>query len=349
MAKCTKVFFLSLMFLSMILLFGSGCRRPDTRKNSGLKNWYTEQRQLYYGIPVQVSFSPKNETLAATVWNYLEKIDDTFNDYKESSEIGLLNNNPKEGGVDVSPQLAHALNFSLELSKTTDGAFDITIGPIRDLWKKAAKDNREPTPKEISIALESCGFEKVSLVGTHLTVINPDLRFDLGGIIKGIAIDHAISLLKENNIQAAMVQIGGETAVFGISMRGKPHVIGIQHPEDLTQLWAAVRDQGHGLSISTSGNYRNPIVIDGKEFYHIIDPRTGIPVDTHVLSVSIVFPKTGKNWLADGLATACAVVESEKSIGMVENHGGEALILIKEDGKVREVKTTGWDSLTRKH
>ena len=337
-----------LLFLVITLLAIPACTRNTESQKPGSNLWYAQNRQLYYGIPVHLSFYPKNQALADEVWRYLEGIDDTFNDYNEASEISSLNRNREKRVLDISPQLANAFSLAHEVYQMTNGAFDITIGPIRDQWKTAAEANRRPTMKEISAALEFCGLNKTSIKERSLTLSSPGLRFDFGGIIKGIAVDQAIAILKKNGVRSAMVQIGGETAVFGNSPRGKPYVIGIQNPVDLSQIWATVYDLGHGLSISTSGNYRNPIEIGGKEFYHIIDPRTGMPVDIHLLSVSVVFPTTGKNWLADGLATACAVIGTKKSIKMFDNHGAEALLLVKEDGIIREIKTTGWNTLTQK-
>lgn len=336
----------TLIFLIAVLA-QAGCSKLPKEETASSGDWYNEQKSLYYGIPVRVSFRPENQTLAKRAWNYLEGINDIFNDYKDDSEISLINNDPKKGTFDLSPQLANAFRTALEGYRITGGAFDITIGPLRDLWKKAEKENRKPTPKENASKKRSCGLDKVSLSGNHLTVTLPDLKFDFGGIIKGIAVDHVIAMLKENGAQAAMVQVGGETAVFGHSIREKPHVIGIQDPGELTQIWTAVTDQGQGLSISTSGNYHNPITIEGKEFYHIIDPRTGNPVSTQIISVSIVFSGLGKNWLADALATACAVIGPEKGISMIEDLGGEGLILTRLDKKIYEAKSTGWDTLVR--
>ena len=337
------------LFSFVTLLALPACTRNNEPQNARSTHWYTQSRQLYYGIPVRVSFYPKNDALAAKVWRYLERIDDTFNDYKESSEISSINSNREKSVVDISPQLAHAFSLAHEVYQITNGAFDITIGPVRDLWKTAAGTGRRPTTKEISSRLESCGLDHTSITKKTLTVSSPRLKFDFGGIIKGIAVDQAIAILKKDGVQAAMIQIGGETAVFGNSPRGKSYAIGIQNPVDLTQLWTTVHDLGQGLSISTSGNYRNPITIGGKEFYHIIDPRNGIPVDSHVLSVSVVFPITGKNWLADGLATACTVISPEKSITMVDKLGAEALLIVKENGIIREIKTSGWHTLIQQN
>jgi thiamine biosynthesis lipoprotein len=171
------------------------------------------------------------------------------------------------------------------------------------------------------------------------------IKMDFGGIIKGIAVDHAINILREAKAKSAFVQIGGETGCYGISPQNRSYRMGIQHPQKLDQIWCAVHDIGHGLSLSTSGNYYNPIIIQGKEFYHIYDPKTGYPISTNILSVSVVFPEPGKNWLADGLSTAGVVLGAEQAIRIIEEQDGEALILMKDGNDIREIKSSGWGRL----
>jgi thiamine biosynthesis lipoprotein len=107
-------------------------------------------------------------------------------------------------------------------------------------------------------------------------------------------------------------------------------------------MWCVIHDPGKGLSASTSGNYEQPIMIAGKEFYHIMDPRTGYPAKTDILSVSIAFPETGKNWLADSLSTTGVILGPEKTFAIIRPLGGEALFLIRENGQIKEVKSSGW-------
>jgi thiamine biosynthesis lipoprotein len=136
--------------------------------------------------------------------------------------------------------------------------------------------------------------------------------------------------------------VGGETAAFGLSPRNKPFRIAIQHPEDREGLWSVIQDPGTGLSASTSGNYENPIMINGQTFYHIMDPRTGYPAKTQIVSVSIAFPQTGKNWLADTLSTTGVVLGPEKTFEIIKPLGGEALFLVKQGNEIREVASDGW-------
>lgn len=320
--------------------------------------WYSETRELYFGIPVSVRFTPRDDELAARVWRKLERVDDVFNIYRPDSEVSRVNGAREPKALEVSLDLARALELSRRVHEETGGAFDVTVGGLVALWKEAAKTGRMPSADGIAEARALAGMIKhykisdSSLIVDPLFFVTPGATFDFGGIVKGMAVDDAIAALKEAGCTAALVQVGGETGAYGMSPRGRPHVIGVQNPLNplnplqATDIWTAVGDPGTGISVATSGNYQQPIVIGGKVFYHIIDPRTGRPVDTHTLSVTVAFPETGKNGLADGLSTAGAVLGAEQAIPIIEKLGGEALFLVRTDGgEVREVKSGGWDAL----
>ena len=324
--------------------------------------WSSEQHELYFGIPVQVRFQPANADLARKVWTYLEHVDDVFNDYREDSEVGQLNATlTKKRTAKVSKEMAHVLRFAAKAHKKTDGGFDVTIGPLRDLWQRAARKEVFPDDTTIERTRARCGFDKVSLDGRTITTSVPGVRFDFGGCIKGWAVDRVVAILREGGAQAALVQVGGETAAFGISPRGRTHVLGIQHPVKMDRIYATVADPGSGLSAATSGNYRAPLVVGDRLLYHIFDPRTGQPADSKILSVSIVFRKTGRNAWADALSTAGAVLPSDKLMALAQREGAEALVLVRQgrspDAKpgvpihqeipvtIREHATPGWSKL----
>jgi thiamine biosynthesis lipoprotein len=330
-------------FILLLVLLLTGLQACDEKPN-----WHRTEKRLYHGIPVRVSFFPQNEGLASAVWSYLRSIDDVFNIYRADSELGRINRTKERNHISVSTELAQAIRLSKKIREQTAGAFDPTVGNLVQLWRKAARRGKPPQPQELDQALSSCGLEKVSLEENQLTIGNPDLQLDLGGMVKGMAVDEAVRMLKDGGARAALVQVGGETAAFGLSEKGRPHVIGVQHPRQLERIWTTVSnpDPLEGISISTSGNYRNPVVIDGKEFYHIVDPRTGQPVSVRVLSVSVVFPECGKNWLADALSTAFAVMGPDQAMPIAANLGGQTLFLLEVDGKIVERKSPGWDKLS---
>jgi thiamine biosynthesis lipoprotein len=318
----------------LLILVTAGCR------DSG--RWYQEVRDLYYGIPVQVRYYPENERLSKQVWTYLESIDDVFNDYKAGSEISAINRRNDAGDVTLSPMLAEAFGKSQQAWQFSEGVFDITCAPIRNLWKQAAKQGTLPSDAEVAAVRERCGLNRVELDGNRLTISKAGLQFDFGGIVKGMIADRVIEMLKEGGAQSALVQIGGETAAFGLSQKKRPFRIAIQHPEVRDGVWSVIQDPGAGLSASTSGNYENPILINGQEFYHIMDPRTGYPAKTQIVSVSIAFPQTGKNWLADALSTTGVLLGPEKTFAIVKGLGGEAMFLVKQNGEIREIDSAGW-------
>ncbi|MDD3276233.1 MAG: FAD:protein FMN transferase [Kiritimatiellales bacterium] len=318
----------------LLILILAGCK-PSGR-------WYNETRDLYYGIPIRVSYYPENSGLSRQVWTYLESIGGVFNDYKEGSEIATINRLNATGDVTLSPMLSEAFGKARQAWQLSEGVFDITCAPIRNLWKTAAKTGDVPSAEAVSAVRERCGLNLTEQDGNQLTLLKDGVQFDFGGIIKGMIADHVIAMLKEAGTQSALIQIGGETAAFGLSPKGRTFRIGVQHPTDRNGIWCVIQDTGNGLSTSTSGNYETPIVIDGQEFYHIMDPRTGYPAKTQIVSVSIAFPETGKNWLTDTLSTTGVLLGPEKTFEIVQSLGGEAMFLIRENGTIREVKSPGW-------
>ncbi|HKL21717.1 MAG TPA: FAD:protein FMN transferase, partial [Tichowtungia sp.] len=175
-----RYFFTVLLMFKIVGLCAAG---PSSQDASG---WYQEGRDLYYGIPVQFRFFPENAQLADEVWAYLESINDGFNDYRAGSEIYTINRLNAAGDVSLSPMLAEAFRKARQAWTLSEGAFDITCAPIRDLWKQAAKTGVMPSDEEVAAARKRCGMNLVAQNGTRLTRLQAGVRFDFGGIIKGI-------------------------------------------------------------------------------------------------------------------------------------------------------------------
>ena len=288
-------------------------------------------------------FTPANPELAQTVWELLESVDGIFNDYREDSEIGTINKGLKKKYT-LSPLLLEAFQTSYQLNAVTNGNFDITVRPIRHLWKMAAKSGVYPDKDSITKACSLVGPQHFWLNKNTLSIHRAGVSFDFGGMVKGLIVDHALERLQKSGAQAALVQVGGETGCFGMNPHGRLHRLGIPNPLDLTKFQTVIADKGTGLSACTSGNYRLPIVINGKSYYHIFNPKNAQPSNVHTLSVSVLFAQTGKNALADGLSTAGVVMGPQKFIPLVQALGAEALVLTKEsDGSIKEHKSEHWD------
>jgi thiamine biosynthesis lipoprotein len=311
---------------------------------AGDDDWYRGSRELYHGIPVAVRFAPADEALAARVWASLESVDAVYNDYRDSSEIGRIN----AGGVAehrLSPDLSEAFALAARMRAATGGACEITVGPLRRLWRAAEKTATWPDDAALAAARLVVGPEAYACEGEQLRVLRPGVKFDFGGVCKGMAVDRAVALIKAAGRRAWLVQVGGETGCFGSNPSGRPHRLGIPHPDapdDAERMWCRLQDPGQGMCGSTSGNYRNPIVISGKVCYHIYDPRTALPTDTHVLSVSVAFPGCGRNGEADAL-TKAGIVLGPPGLALIERAGAQALILLRAaDGSVSAQATAGW-------
>ncbi len=311
---------------------------------SWAEEWYADARELYFGIPVSVRFAPADTVLADRVWAALVAIDDDFNDYRDSSAIGAINAGGP-GTYVLNPSLTEAFDLADRMRSVTGGACEITVGPLRRLWRGAEKARRWPTSASIAAARAAVGPGVYARSGDRLTVLRAGVGFDFGGVCKGIAVDRAVAILRAAGRTAGLVQVGGETAAWGMGTAGRTHRIGIPHPDDPDdpdRLVARVQDPGTGLSGSTSGNYRNPITVEGRPLYHIFDPRSGLPADTGILSFSVVFPGTGRNGEADCL-TKTGILLGEEGLRLVAAAGGEALLLRRrQDGGIDSASTPGW-------
>jgi thiamine biosynthesis lipoprotein len=306
------------------------------------QKWYDETRELYYRIPVRVSYFPEDPEVTRSVWAALKHYDDVFNDFKEGTEVWKINRLNAAGSVSLSPLMTEAMSKSRAAHRISGGVFDVTSAPLRKLWRTAGKIGRKPSETEVNTVKKMCGMDLVKLENRTLQVTKAGIRFDFGGIVKGMAADLALSLLKKAGATSALVQVGGESVVYGLSPKKRGYRLGLRHPKAPGNNWCVVQDPGSGFSVSTSGNYEQPIMINGQAYYHIFDPRTGLPAKTTVLSVSVIFPEPGKNWLADSLSTTGAILGPEKTFEIVERLGGDAMILIQEGDQIVEKSTKGW-------
>lgn len=253
----------------------------------------------------------------------LENVDQRFSTYRDDSELSRVNRLAAKQSVAISLETYHLLQKAQDYSQRTEGAFDITVTPLIRLWKQAEKENRLPTDTEIREVKAKVGFEKLKLNASDLPTVAfvvEGMELNVDAIAKGYAVDKTLTALRQPCIIAALVDIGGEVAAFGQNRPAKNWIIGIQDPfaydkhNPLSQRprWL-IRLQD--CAVATSGNYRQYVTIGGKEYSHIIDPRTGRPADL-MPSVTVIAPATAD---ADALATAISVLGPEKSLAIIES------------------------------
>jgi FAD:protein FMN transferase len=309
------------------------------------REWSTRSDHLYHGIPVTVRFTPADGDSLRRAWSTLVDADAIFNIFRSDSELSAINRAKLPVDRLISPELEHGFRAAFSAHRLSHGLCDVSCGPLLELWRRAGRAGTFPDSATVDTVRARCGLDKVLLAPGRLRTDRARMSFDFGGLIKGVLVDRVLAGLRARGARSSLVQVGGETACFGISPRGGSQVLGIQHPFAEQELWAAVRDPGAGLSLSTSGNYRQPLRIGDSTCYHIIDPRSGYPCDTRIVSATVAFPGTGRNGDAEALTTAAVAMAPHDSIPLVTAAGGEALILMLEGSELTEITSPGWRRL----
>ena len=232
------------------------------------------------------------ETAVDLAFEEVRRIDDLLSNYKPRSEWSLVNREAANRAVRVSPELFDFLETCLQDSRQSDGAFDITVGPLVKVWGFYKGSGRLPHRAEIRGALSRVGYQKVLLDRSNQSVrfSRDGVEIDPGGIGKGYAVDRVVGILRERGIRSAMVS-GGGSSIYGLGsppgMSGWP--VKIRHPRNPKESVADV--VLHDLSMSTSGTSEKFFYAGGKLYSHVFDPRTGYPAQG-MLSVSVTAPKT---------------------------------------------------------
>jgi len=267
----------------------------------------------------------------------LKSIDDAFSQlahveklmsvHLEDSEIARINNLAAQQPVEVSNSTFTVLKKSVELSRLTNGAFDITVGPLIDLWKSAADANQLPTDNQLAEIKSLTGYEKLILNPDDNTVqfAKEGMKIDLGGIAKGYAIDKAVEAIKTAGATGALVDVGGDIRCFGQPTGTKKHwLIGLQNPDlknsDVPLMKLKLTDS----AVATSGNYQRFYNVQGQTQSHIINTATGKGSDTLASVTIIAAGAIG----ADALATAVSVLGAEKGLKLIESITDTEAILI---------------------
>jgi thiamine biosynthesis lipoprotein len=215
----------------------------------------------------------------------------------------------------------------------TDGAFDATISPIVRLWGIGTEDARVPTREEIASALLSVGYQDIALDrgASAVTLGKKGMRLDLGGIAKGHACDEAVGILKNAGVSHAIIDLGGNIYAYGTRPDGSPWRVGVKSPLLGENEYFAIVTASE-QAVVTSGVYERFLESGGALYHHIMDPRTGYPVDNGLLSVTIV---SGSSTQADALSTACFVLGAERGIEYLSGLPGVEGIFVSDDLSVK--------------
>lgn len=277
---------------------------------------------------VTIYDNPTPEAFSAS-FARLREIEDRMSLRNSKSEVAEINLNAGKQPVVVSKDTFKVVQKALEIAAISGGAFDPTVGPLVQAWDIGGEQPRKPLQDEIDFILPLIGYSRVVLDEDSSSVFLEDegMVLDLGGIAKGYAADEVARILFEHGVRHAIVNLGGNVLTVGKKMDGTPWKIGVQDPEALRGEYVMILsliDQ----TLVTSGPYERFLELDGEVFHHILDTKTGYPVNSDYTSVSII---TENSLLADALSTALYALGYEDGMALINTlEGVEAIFMTRE-------------------
>jgi len=259
----------------------------------------------------------------------LRDIDARMSTYREDSELSRFNAAKTTEWFPVSYDMIEVIDHALQVSQMTDGAFDITVGPLVNLWGFGPDQHpdRVPTAERIESEMARVGYQYIHLREDPpaLKKDREDIYLDLSALAKGYAVDRVADYLEGLGITDYMVEVGGELRLKGHNERGTPWRIAVERPSPgMRDIFSVM--QLDDMAVATSGDYRNYFEQDGQRYSHTIDPRNGRPIDHRLASVTVI---AESSMHADALATALMVAGPEKGGRLAEQHGMAAYFIIK--------------------
>lgn len=319
----------------------AGC--SGTRKIPELAGFDGQIMGTSYSVRLGV---PMTEGLAAQVHSALQDVDAHMSTWRNDSELTAFNDSTDSDWQKMTAGTLEVVANAIDTSAASEGAFDVTIGPLVDLWGFGAgadSTGNIPVGRDISERLAQVGYDaiEVDLEAGAARKLNPGARLDLSGIAKGHAVDRVAAVLDQLGLDSYLVEVGGELKGRGLKPDGSAWRVAIERPA------AGRRDVFRALdlkdqAIATSGDYRNFFDNGGQRYSHSIDPRTGQPVNHELASVSVVSDST---MAADALSTALMVMGPDDAMAFAQKHQVAAYMILKSGTSLKEVYSDKFEQL----
>ena len=254
-----------------------------------------------------------------------------------SSDVCRINAQADRQPVRVDGDIMAMLLLAKKYGELSGGAFDVTVGPLMELWNFGGKAPHVPPDDRIQAALELVGSRHLILNEKDRTVFltRRGMKLDLGAIAKGYATEKALQVLEKHGVRKALIDAGGNIRVLGRNAHGKPWSIGIKDPRKADAVVAVLSLED--AAAVTSADYYRSFAVDGKRYHHILDPRSGYPADRN-MSVTVVTKDAG---LADTLSTVFFVLPPDRALELAGKMAGVELFLVTADGRIRHTPALG--------
>ncbi len=309
--------FLTLLIVGTVLILRQQRNMP-----------YQRIQGTVFGTVYHITYQGDKD-LQPDIEKALSQVDFSLSPFNDKSVITKVNNNED---IAVDKMFTDVFRIAMQVSKETQGAFDITVAPLVNLWGFGFKQEKDPDRQTIDSLMRFVGYDKVSLDRNgHVHKTDPRVMLDCSAVAKGFGTDVAAKVLERNDVTNYMVEIGGEVVAKGVNDKRQPWRIGINRPTDdpmqeSTQLQSVLSITNKAMA--TSGNYRNFYYKDGKKYAHTIDPHTGYPVQHSLLSATVLANDCAT---ADAYATAFMVMGIDKAKEVLEKHSELKAFFIYSD------------------
>jgi thiamine biosynthesis lipoprotein len=294
---------------------------------------YKKQQSLLgspFEITVVVPDSTKGEYYCNMAIEEVKRVENLISDWIPTTEISQVNQNAGIKPVKVSKEVFDLVTRAIQISKLTEGAFDISYASMDKIWKFDGSMKKMPTPEEIQKSVERVGYQNIILDPNNLTIFlkNKGMKLGLGGIGQGYIADNIKMLLQKKGCTSGIVNVSGDINVWGAQPDGESWKVAIVNPMNKSKVFATfpLIDS----AVETSGSYEKFVTFNGKRYSHIIDPRTGYPA-SGIVSVSVFAKQTE---LADALATAIFVLGKEIGLNLIDQLPGLGCIIVDDKGEI---------------
>lgn len=288
---------------------------------------------IYFDTVISIKIYDFNdESLLDQCFAFCEEFENTISRTIETSEISQINNS-NGNPVTVSDTTIELLELGIYYGELTDGAFDITIAPLSELWDFKNNPGVIPSESEIQKALSHVSYKNIIINGNIVTLTDPDTAIDLGGIAKGYMADKLKAYLISEGVESALIDLGGNILAVGSKPDGSKFNIGIKKPFDEQNVMTSVSIQDS--SVVTSGSYERYFEVEDVRYHHILDTQTGYPCNTGLLGVTILSEKSVDG---DALSTSCFALGLDEGVRLIESLEGIEAIFITEDYEIVDTR-----------
>ena len=328
-----------LAVLAMTFTFLGCSQSPEIQKISGDAQ----------GTTYHISFWSPQAVDTASIKQLVEteftRLDIQLSNYRKDSVIEQLNATFSSEPLALSEEIIGLIEQARVVSIASEGCYDLTIKPLFDLWGFNGDKLTPPSPETLQAALQQVGFKQIKIVdATHIQKLNPQLRIDLSSIAQGYSVSRMVALLEQQGIENYLVEIGGELQTRGKKPEGTAWRVALEKPlsSERTMQKIVTINRSEPLAVMTSGTYRHYFDVGGKRYSHILNAKTGVPVNHNTVSVTVLHDNPTQ---ADAWSTALLCLGKTRGIEAA-NKAGIAALFIEQDGEAfNELRTVPFDAL----